>query len=89
MAVGADRRDILLLVLAQAGGLVLIGVVTGLAVAQAGARVVGSLLFHTSAVDLISVLITLAALILIAGMAVSVPAVRAASVNPAVALRAE
>jgi predicted permease len=89
MAVGANREDILLLVLAQTGGLVVTGMLAGLAVAQAGARAIDGLLFKTSALDPLAVSVTIASLILIAAMAVSIPVARAAAVNPAEALRAE
>jgi ABC-type antimicrobial peptide transport system permease subunit len=89
MAVGANRRDILRLVLGQAGGFALVGLAAGLLAAFAGARLIGGLLFQTSPVDVVSASITLGALALIAVLAVSIPAGRAASVNPTEALRAE
>ncbi|RSL17252.1 putative permease [Edaphobacter aggregans] len=89
MAVGADREDILRLVLGQAGRFAAVGIVAGLAVALAGARLINGLLFHTSTIDPLSVSITIAGLALIAAVAVSVPASRAASVDPTEALRAE
>jgi len=89
MAVGANREDILRLVLGQAGRFAAVGIVAGLAVALAGARLINGLLFHTSTIDPLSVSITIAGLALIAAVAVSVPASRAASVDPTEALRAE
>jgi len=89
MAVGARREDILRLVLQQAAVFVVIGIAAGLAVGFAGARLLSGLLFRTSAVDPLSVSITVGALIVIAALAVSLPARRAASVEPTEALRAE
>ena len=89
MAVGAKREDILRLVLSQAARFTLVGILAGLAVAVASARLLSGLLFKTSTVDPLSVCITIGALAAIAALAVSIPARRAASVSPTEALRAE
>jgi predicted permease len=89
MAVGAKREDILRLVLSQAARLTLAGIIAGLAVAFASARLLSGLLFKTSTIDPWSVCITIGALASIATLAVSIPARRAASVSPTEALRAE
>jgi len=89
MAVGAKREDILRLVLSQAARVTFVGIVTGLAVAFASARLLSGLLFKTSAIDPWSVAITIGALAAIAVLAVSIPARRAASVSPTEALRSE
>ena len=89
MAVGANRADVLRLVLTQAGSFSSIGIVVGLAAALGCARLISGLLFHTSTVDPLSVLIAIGALLLAAVLAVIVPAGRAASVDPNEALRAE
>jgi predicted permease len=89
IAVGANREDILRLVLTQTGRFAVIGIVLGLATALAGARLISGLLFNTSTVDPLSVSVTLGALILMAALAAIVPAGRAASVSPTEALRAE
>jgi predicted permease len=93
MAVGANRADVLWLVLRQATRYVTLGLVSGLGAAFAGERVMGGLmrglLFETDGVDPVSIAVTVAGLALIAGIAVSVPAGRAVSVNPTEALRTE
>jgi predicted permease len=89
MAVGANRRDIVSLVLSQAGRYVALGIVAGLATAVAAARLIDGLLFHTSTIDPIAIATTIGGLILIAALAVSIPARRAASISPTEALRAE
>jgi|SRR5277367_3157760 len=89
MALGANRGDILHLVLGQAGRFVLVGIVVGLAAALAGARLINGLLFNTSRVDPLSVSFTVGTLIFIAALAALIPAVRATSVSPTEALRAE
>jgi predicted permease len=89
MAVGANRSDVLQLVLSQAGTFTGIGIVVGLAAGLAGARLIRGLLFHTSVVDPVSVWTAIVALVLAAVLGVIIPAGRAASVNPNEALRAE
>jgi predicted permease len=89
MAVGANRADILHLVLRQAGRFTVVGVAVGLSVGVASARLINGLLFHTSTIDPLSIAIAVGALVLVAGLAVSLPAGRAASVSPTEALRAE
>jgi predicted permease len=89
MAVGANRTDVLRLVLSQAGRFTASGIVVGLAAGFACARLISGLLFNTSTVDPLSVWIAIGALVLAAALAVIIPAGRAASVNPNEALRAE
>jgi hypothetical protein len=89
MAVGADRADILQLVLRQAGRFTAVGVILGLSVGLASARVINGLLFHTSTVDPLSIGIAIVALVSVAALAAIIPAMRAASVSPTEALRAE
>jgi ABC-type antimicrobial peptide transport system permease subunit len=89
MALGANRVDVLRLVLMQAGVFAVAGLTAGLGAAIAGARLMQGMLFETSTVDGASMAITIGGLAAIALVAVSIPAARAASVDPAVALRAE
>jgi predicted permease len=93
MAVGANRIDVLRLILGQVGRFAVLGSAVGLGAAFVGARVMGSLLsgllFETGTGDPVSISVTLGALALIAALAATLPAGRAASVNPSEALRAE
>jgi len=89
MAVGAKRGDILRLVLSQAASFAAVGITIGLVAAFACARLLSGLLFETSTVDPLSVLVTIGALGAIAVLAVILPARRAASIEPTEALRAE
>lgn len=89
MAVGATRADVLRLVLHQVGMLAALGIVAGVAVSLASARLISGLLFQTSTVDPLSAGIAVLALSLAAATAAIIPAYRAASVSPNEALRAE
>ena len=89
MAVGASRGAVLRLVIWQAGVFVAGGLVAGLAGALAGARLMRGMLFETSTVDAMSIAVTVVAMALVALLAVSLPAGRAAGVDPVETLRAE
>jgi ABC-type antimicrobial peptide transport system permease subunit len=89
IAVGADRADILALVLRQAGGFTAVGVAAGLAAGLACARLINGLLFQTSTFDRVSMGFAVGALVLVAALGASLPAVRAASISPTEALRTE
>ena len=89
MAIGADRSDILQLILRQAAGSTGIGIAAGLGAGFLGARLINGLLFETTATDPLSLAFSIAALVLVSLLAVSVPALRAASVDPVEALRSE
>ena len=89
MAVGATRAHILRLVLSQAAQFTGLGLAAGVGIALVSARIITGLLFDTGTADPLSVCIAIASLTLAAAMAAIIPAVRAASVNPNEALRAE
>jgi predicted permease len=89
MAVGATRAHILRLVLSQAAQFTGVGLAIGVGTALAGASLIRGLLFDTGTTDPLSAGIATGVLALAAAMAAIIPAVRAASVNPNEALRAE
>jgi putative ABC transport system permease protein len=89
MALGAERRGILLMVLRQGAELTVAGVVAGLIGAVALTRVMASLLFGVSATDVTTFSIVPVILIATAILATYVPALRATRVDPTVALREE
>jgi putative ABC transport system permease protein len=89
MALGAQTRDVLRLVLSQAGKLIGVGLLLGLLTSFWASRAMGSMLFRTSAHDpltLASITVLLAAVALVACL---LPARRATKVNPIEALRVE
>jgi putative ABC transport system permease protein len=89
MALGAQQRDVLHLVLAQGGKLVGLGLIIGLTATLAASRAMRSMLFNTSAQDpltLASITLLLGAVALVACL---LPASRATKVNPIEALRSE
>jgi predicted permease len=89
MALGAQRANVLGLVIKQGLRLAVLGIVAGLAGAWALTRLMSSLLFGvtpTDAVTLVSVVLTLG---IVALLACYVPAQRATKVDPLVALREE
>src|SRR5215213_3197487 len=89
MALGAQMKDVLTLVLRSAMSLVLIGAALGLAGAYAATRVMSSLLFGVTATDLITFVAVPLLLLLVALVASVIPARRATKVDPLVALRYE
>ena len=89
IALGAQSASVYRLILSQAGRLIALGAVLGLAAAVAATSFMTSLLFGVRAWDL-ATLVSVTALLAVAGMLASwIPARRAAAVNPVDALRAE
>jgi ABC-type antimicrobial peptide transport system permease subunit len=89
MALGAERRNILLMVLRQGAELTVAGSVLGLIGAVLLTRVMESLLFGVSTTDLTTFAGVPLLLIGTAMMASYIPALRATRVDPVVALRDE
>jgi putative ABC transport system permease protein len=87
MALGAMRRDIARLVLQHGAVVVALGLVLGLAGAFAASRFIESLLFNVAAADPTTFAIASAVVVVCALLGCIVPAIRAARVDPAVALR--
>jgi predicted permease len=89
IALGAQQRDVLKLVIRQGILLALIGVAIGVASASILTQVMGSLLFGVSATDPVTFAAIAILLTGIALLACYVPARRATSVDPMIALRYE
>jgi len=86
MALGAQKSDILRLVVRQGMTLALIGVIAGLAGAFALTRVISNLLFGVGASDPVTFTAISLLLIFVSLIACYLPARRAARLNPTVAL---
>jgi predicted permease len=89
MALGAQRGSVYRLILKEAGSLTAIGIAVGLACSVVAATLMRSLLFGTQAWDAPTLAAVAIVLFVSASLASFLPARRAASVDPAVALRAE
>lgn len=89
LALGAQRGDILKMVVGQGMILALIGIVLGLAAALIATRLMESLLFGVSARDLLTFLMIPVVLAVVAFLSTFIPAIRATRVDPMVALRYE
>jgi putative ABC transport system permease protein len=89
MALGARKRDVLALVIAQGMKLALIGVAAGVAVALALTRVMRTLLYEVKPTDPLTFAAVSALLVFVALVACWLPARRAARVDPMEALRHE
>jgi len=89
MAIGAQRSDVLRLVLRQGLTLVAIGLAIGLAFSFAATRFLSSLLFQISSVDPTTFAGVSLLLISVAAFACYLPARRATQVDPLIALRHE
>ncbi|HYL93668.1 MAG TPA: ABC transporter permease [Alphaproteobacteria bacterium] len=89
MALGADRSQVLILILAEVLVPVLTGLGVGSVLAIIGSKLAGGVLYRVPSADPVVLLSTAAIMLLIAAMAALVPACRAASTNPVGALRSE
>jgi predicted permease len=89
MALGADRRDVLRLVLTRALRIVVAGLLVGLAGAAGVTRVLQTFLFEVTPTDPIAFTIVTLLLMAVGLIAAWLPARRATRVDPCAALRAE
>jgi len=89
MALGAERRNVLLMILVEAGKIAILGVGVGLLASLGFSRLIASMLFRVTSYDamtLVSVAIILSAVAL---AACYIPARRASHADPVMALRYE
>ncbi len=89
MAIGAQRSDVLRLVLGEGARMAGLGIVIGIVASLAVTRLVSSLLFGISATDPLTFLGVALLLSLVALAAAYIPARRAMRVDPVTALRYE
>jgi putative ABC transport system permease protein len=89
MALGAQREEMLRMILRQSMWLVLIGVVAGIAAALLATRVLSNLLYGVGPNDLSTYLLVVLLLAVAALIASYIPARRAMAVDPMIALRYE
>jgi predicted permease len=87
IALGATRSHVLWLVLNETARVGAGGIVLGLLLALAGGRFVSSLLFGLTPYDPAAILVAAAAMIAVALLAASLPALRATRIDPLIALR--
>jgi putative ABC transport system permease protein len=87
LALGAQRSDVLRLIVGQGMRLVILGVGTGLLVTFGLTRLLQDLLYGISATDLSTLFMVSSLLALVAFLACWIPARRASAIDPMVALR--
>jgi ABC-type antimicrobial peptide transport system permease subunit len=89
MALGADRSNVLRLIMRGAFAQVIVGLVIGIPIALLGGKLVSDQLFDVRYFDPFSITLATAVLLLAAAVAGLIPATRAASIDPMKALRTE
>lgn len=89
MALGAQRRQVLDMILKDGAGVALLGVALGVPAAMALSRFLASLLFDVKPSDVGSLITPLLVMLATAVIAILLPAWRATRVDPMVALRDE
>jgi predicted permease len=89
MALGAERRDVVRMIMGESQVLVGIGLVVGLGAALATSRLVATLLFGVQPTDTATIAAAMLVMTAVSAFAGYLPARRAARVDPMVALRYE
>jgi putative ABC transport system permease protein len=89
IALGASPSRVVNIVVREGVAMVVVGIGIGVAGAIALTRLMGALLFDTKATDPGTYILVTLLLAIVALVASSVPALRAANVDPALAMRAE
>ena len=89
MAIGAQPKQILWLVIGQGLRLAIVGLVIGIGLALATTRLMGTLLFNVKPEDPVALIIGAALLLATAVLANLLPALRASRIDPIAALRYE
>jgi ABC-type antimicrobial peptide transport system permease subunit len=89
MALGAQRKQVLWMVLRESLIVSSVGIAIGLPLAFMSARLLSTMLYGLSAGDPITYIVALAGVTIVALAASAIPARRASSVDPIIALRYE
>jgi ABC-type antimicrobial peptide transport system permease subunit len=89
IALGAQRANVLWLILRQVVVVTVVGLAAGIPMAIAGGKAVVSLLYGVQPIDPASLVVAAVVMTVVAGLAAYVPARRAARLDPLTALRVE
>ena len=89
MALGAKRREVMAIVLGQSAKLTIAGIVLGLIAAAASVRYLSGMLFGVEPLDPTTFIVVIATFAIVTMLAAYVPARRATTVDPVIALRSE
>jgi len=89
LAIGAEPRQLIRLVMTGAGRLLAVGLLVGVALTFAADRLLRGVLFGVSPFDTLTLAASTLVLAIVATLAVAVPALKAARIAPVEALRGE
>jgi ABC-type antimicrobial peptide transport system permease subunit len=89
VVLGAQRADVLWLILGESLLLVLMGVVIGLPIVSGAGKWISSLLFGVRAADPTAIIVASTLMFVVGALACCIPAQRALRADPMVALRHE
>jgi predicted permease len=89
MSIGAQRRDVLRLIIGEGLKTAMLGVTAGIVAAVLLSRVLQSMLFGVTAVDPVTFATTVVTLLMVSLLACLIPACRASRIDPMSALRSE
>ena len=89
IALGADRRRVLGAVIGRGARLTAVGIGVGMLLSVVASRSLGSLLFRIASIDPITLVAAIFFLSAVAALACVVPALRAARIDPVIALRGD
>jgi putative ABC transport system permease protein len=89
LALGAQRTDVLNMVVRQSMRVIMLGLAAGLAAALLGSRLLSNLLFKTPSTDPLTFVAVAFVLLGVAWLASYLPARRVTRVDPLIALRSE